>query len=285
MTSPEKIDVDTLINDSANSAALGYQDPLSYLRGSRVWILSGSKDSIVVSGVSDKLKEFYLKATKQSEGDWMETHIRDLDAEHSFVTKSTGNSCDYLGSPYINNCNFDAAGSLLTHLYSTTRPLSPPSSSTDWSKKGQLISFDQGTYLPLLVVPSAVSMSSSAVIYVPDACKADSATENCRLHFAYHGCDQTMADIGDSYIKDTGYLEWAAENNIVVVFPQTVRSNTIPVNPKGCWDWWGYTGTAYASNIAPQLQFFKNVIDSLVSQHDFPSQENRTQANKIYSKA
>ena len=62
-----------------------------------------------------------------------------------------------------------------------------------------------------------------------------------------------MADIGDSYIKDTGYLEWAAENNIVVVFPQTVRSTTLPVNPKGCWDWWGYTGTAYSSNIAPQL--------------------------------
>lgn len=36
-----------------------------------------------------------------------------------------------------------------------------------------------------------------------------------------------------------GYLPWADANNIVVVFPQAT-SNLL--NPKGCWDLWGYTG-------------------------------------------
>ena len=35
-----------------------------------------------------------------------------------------GNPCSFLGVPFINNCGFDAAGSMLQHIYSST--LEPP---------------------------------------------------------------------------------------------------------------------------------------------------------------
>jgi hypothetical protein len=58
----------------------------------------------------------------------------------------------------------------------------------------------------------------------------------------------------------SNYLPWASQNDIVVAFPQAV-SNAL--NPKGCHDWWGYTGTAYASNWGTQPLTMKRVLDSL----------------------
>ena len=37
-----------------------------------------------------------------------------------------------------------------------------------------------------------------------------------------------------------GYNEVADLNNIVILYPQAKRGS-IPYNPNGCFDWWGYT--------------------------------------------
>lgn len=53
-------------------------------------------------------------------------------------TDNYGNNCSYLGSPYISNCGFDAAGSMLQHLYNNSlnkRSESPPA--------GEYIQFQQ----------------------------------------------------------------------------------------------------------------------------------------------
>ena len=51
----------------------------------------------------------------------------------------------------------------------------------------------------------------------------------------------------DEFAKYTGYLEAADENDIIMLFPQ-IRA-TPDINPKGCFDWWGYDGPSYGEFI------------------------------------
>ena len=60
------------------------------------------------------------------------------------------------------------------------------------------------------------------------------------------GAGQTPEKIGDAFAKHTGYLEWAASNETVMMFPQVKKVQKI--NPKGCWDFFGYTGKDYCTN-------------------------------------
>jgi hypothetical protein len=50
--------------------------------------------------------------------------VFDHPGEHAFVTSFYGSACSTLGSPYINNCRFDAAGDILQHL--SRGALTPP---------------------------------------------------------------------------------------------------------------------------------------------------------------
>jgi hypothetical protein len=48
----------------------------------------------------------------------------------------------------------------------------------------------------------------------------------------------------------------------VVVYPQT-RASFMPLNPKGCWDWWGYSGADYDTRNGVQLRWLANLVDAL----------------------
>ena len=81
------------------------------------------------------------------------------------------------------------------------------------------------------------SLNTYGYIYVPTACQGAATT--CALHFNFHGCQQTVADILNEYPMYVGLNEWAESNNIIVVYPQVIKSYFMPTNPEGCWDWWG----------------------------------------------
>ena len=58
----------------------------------------------------------------------------------------------------------------------------------------------------------------------------------------------------------SGYIELAEKNDLMVLFPQTwITPESYPYNPKGCWDWFGATGSDYATN--------KGVESSWLSQY------------------
>ncbi|KAA0162558.1 hypothetical protein FNF28_04651 [Cafeteria roenbergensis] len=65
------------------------------------------------------------------------------------------------------------------------------------------------------------------------------------------------------FVYHSGHIPWADANGIIILFPQA-KSNLL--NPKGCWDWWAYTGTAYASNVGAQTLTVKRIMDSLSGQ-------------------
>jgi poly(3-hydroxybutyrate) depolymerase len=66
-----------------------------------------------------------------------------------------------------------------------------------------------------------------------------------------------------SFVQVTysGLNEVAEANNIIVLYPQVSKSEVLPVNPEGCFDWWGYTDPLYAYAAGVQPQF----VDKLVS--------------------
>lgn len=42
------------------------------------------------------------------------------------------------------------------------------------------------------------------------------------------------------YVEHSGYLPWAESNNLIVLFPQTEKTD-IPYNPQACFEWWSFS--------------------------------------------
>ena len=82
------------------------------------------------------------------------------------------------------------------------------------------------------------------------------------MHVAFHGCEMTVDDIGEQFTLLTGYNPWAAANDMVVLYPQAKRT---ALNPKGCWDWWGYTGVDYASKVGVQMDAVDKMVTELAA--------------------
>eukprot|EP01116_Phalansterium_solitarium_P024273 TRINITY_DN884_c0_g2_i1.p3 TRINITY_DN884_c0_g2~~TRINITY_DN884_c0_g2_i1.p3 ORF type:complete len:121 (+),score=25.55 TRINITY_DN884_c0_g2_i1:199-561(+) len=105
------------------------------------------------------------------------------------------------------------------------------------------------------------SMAASGYVYAPTACQTSNAV--CKAHIFFHGCGQGIDDAGNIVAVHSGLNEWAEANNIVVLYPQAARSQAVPYNPEGCWDWWGYTGADYATQLAPQIDTISNMLIAL----------------------
>ena len=123
---------------------------------------------------------------------------------------------------------------------------------------GKLLEFDQGHFIPAPYTSASSALQQTGLVFVPDACQA---AAGCRLHVALHGCEQTREQVGDAFAQHAGYLPWAAANGIVVLFPQV---KTTLANPKGCFDWWGYTGVDYACKLAAQVRAVSAMLDRLL---------------------
>eukprot|EP00343_Euplotes_focardii_P002838 CAMPEP_0205805584 /NCGR_PEP_ID=MMETSP0205-20121125/8859_1 /ASSEMBLY_ACC=CAM_ASM_000278 /TAXON_ID=36767 /ORGANISM="Euplotes focardii, Strain TN1" /LENGTH=254 /DNA_ID=CAMNT_0053077051 /DNA_START=239 /DNA_END=1000 /DNA_ORIENTATION=- len=221
MTTGLTILVEQLVLAAQGFANLGFIDNLSNLVGSKVYIFSGQRDSVVWTRVAKKNEVFFKQLGADIETEYS------IDAEHTFPTDFFGPSCGKLSSPFINNCNFKGSKYALEHIMDVA--LSPKIE----YKESNLQSFDQKKYNP----GRTSSFANEGMVYVPDGCK----DKECPLHVAFHGCAQTVKDIGLDYVYGTGFLGLAEANNIIVLFPQVQSSNLFPMNPKGCWDWWGYS--------------------------------------------
>jgi hypothetical protein len=92
------------------------------------------------------------------------------------------------------------------------------------------------------------------------------------VHIALHGCKQNFDTIHDHYTQHAGYNEWADTNRLIILYPQTIVGNPAtdaftPVNPFGCWDWWGYTNFNYAVKAGRQISTIKAMLDRLTSRY------------------
>ena len=165
------------------------------------------------------------------------------------VTENAGSACPATEPPFINDCDYDAAGELLRHLLGQ---LSSPSSAAG----GRVIAIDQRE----LGGTNAISMAAEGFVYVPRVCDSGA----CRVHVAFHGCRQGVDAVDEQFVRNAGYNRWADTNRLIVLYPQAVaRYWWWPFNPRGCWDWWGYTGQEYATKEAPQIRAVMAMVERL----------------------
>ena len=201
-------------------AASGRIDATKNLAAAKVWLFTGTNDHTVRPEVVRELESYYALYGVKAK------LVADKPAGHAMVTADAGSKdCAATREPYINDCNYDAAGELLQHLLG---PLKPP------VKEGPLREFDQGH------------------VYVPKACEK----ERCRVHVAFHGCRQS----GELFARQAGYNRWAEANLLIVLYPQVTASL---FNPRACWDWWGYTNAAYATKDGTQIRAVTAMLERL----------------------
>lgn len=218
---------------------------LDNLKHDKVWLLHGSKDQRVIAPVNQALYQQYNQ--------WINPQnirfIQDKAFAHHFPTLAQGASCDSSEAPFLGKCHYDAAGEMLKHL------LGKLDNRSD-NPKGQLLEVDQQQ----LGGDAAKSLADKAYAYVPDSCAAG---QTCQLHVNFHGCNQFADAIGQQYVANNGLNNWADTNQLVILYPQTKKSMFMPLNPQGCWDWWGYTGADYATQKGQQVQAVVNMSKAL----------------------
>ncbi len=232
-----EIGVDDLVAYTNNNAQI---DPVDNLASDAVWIFHGANDHIMHPDASAAAVAFYERVAGVEA-----SLVTSVAAPHGFPSIGAGAPCDALAEPYVNACNYDAAGELLAHIVGDLQPRG--------AADGKLIEVRQPDADDAAMLPRALA-------YVPDTCTAG---ESCGVHIAFHGCLQSTAYVGDAFARLAGFNEWADTNHLIVLYPQVDSSKIAPMNPNGCWDWWGYTGEHYATRDGAQIRVVKATLDLL----------------------
>jgi len=235
---------ENLARRAQSLAENGRIDPVAEVRDDRVYLFSGTRDSVVVPSIVAAAEAYYLALGVRAEAI---SHVSELPAGHGFVTTDFGEACAYTGAPYVVDCDYDMAAAMLGHLLG---PLEPPGT----AKNAEFRVFDQRPFTRGL---TGHGLASEGVVYVPGSCRA---APGCRVHIAFHGCAQSREMVGDAFVAGSGLWKWADTNRLVVLFPQV---GTSPLNPQGCWDWWGYSSRAYLTQAAPQITAVRRMLDRL----------------------
>lgn len=221
------------------------------IRNARVYVLSGTKDDTVLQKINDVAVETYKV--------WGAHQIRfenKLAVGHAMPTDSYGNACGTPAkSPFISNCGRDVAGEILNHVLGQLEPKKA-------LNQNRFFTFDQLNAVDSSEDKDKLSMGKIGYAYVPEGCEHPEAA-GCRIHVAFHGCQQSLDDIQTTFITKAGYNEWAEANKLVIVYPQIVKNQI--GNPNACWDWWGYSGPNYHTKKGPQMRLVMKLVEALRS--------------------
>ena len=264
-------DPDRLLIVAHETAERGDIDPLLHLRDHRLYIFTGTEDTVVRSSVVFTTERFY-RMLGVSEANLR--FVFDQPAGHALITTNLeDNALAANRPPYLNQWPpGDSAEmqswTILKHLYH--EGLQPPAERLS----GRLLRFDQSEFFAGEV---PCCFSPYGYVYVPKA--VEEGRVEPRIHVALHGCKQgyNYVDLtygrpdrandppyGNRYMTTTGYNEMADTNGIVVLYPQVEGiDDGVVQNPEGCWDWWGYSSTDYYSKNAPQIRTIHRMLQRL----------------------
>jgi poly(3-hydroxybutyrate) depolymerase len=224
----------------------GLIDPTSNLAGKPVYVYHGTLDPVVNDLVSSGGVGFY-----QHFGASVQYHSTDP-AGHGWPTPYGVVACPLTSPPFLINCLDDPEGEMLRHWLGSVR------APNTGRPEGTLSTFSQDAYAPGGQAP-VLSMDDTGLLYTPPAC-ANGAP--CKLVVALHGCLSGQYLLGAEFPELANLDTYADTNNLVILYPQAIAS-VIPVNPEGCWDWWGYDGADFAVKSAPQMETIMNMVSAL----------------------
>ena len=244
-------DPSSMVGFAKAFAASRVIDSLANLKKRRIYVFSGTEDTVVLQPAVAATVEFFKRVGVSAAH--LE-YVSDVAAGHALITPAFGNDCAANAPPYISHCSvagigYDQAGAILRHLYGALQPrVAVPG--------GHLVGFDQSAYAPA----TTTGMAGTGFLFVPQACEA--AAAHCKVHVALHGCLQSVESVGTKFTTDAGYNHWADANRILVLYPQVDKSAALS-NRYGCWDWWGYTGPAYAYKSGAQMKAIMAMVKRL----------------------
>jgi hypothetical protein len=154
---PSSTDLSELIAITDSNAARGAIDDTANLARHRIWLFSGTSDTIVPQRLMDDLLAYY----RHYLGAANIAYKNDIAAEHAMPTDFFGNPCGVLDDPYIANCSYDAAGQLLQWIDGNLNP------KNTGSLGGAFVNFDQGEFIDR---PTDHDMASDGWLFVPVGC-------------------------------------------------------------------------------------------------------------------
>ena len=225
-------------------AEKGEIDPIADVASDRIYLFSGKQDHTVVPQIVEAARAFYGRLGVPDKNIVLEERYP---AGHAFVTDDSGLACEQTGEPYVVDCDYDQAGALLKHIYGKLNPRAEVAS-------GTYAEFDQRPFTEKL---GSHGLSGTGLSYIPKSCVTD---KGCRVHIAFHGCAQNRMTVGEDFARESGLARWADTNKLIILFPQTA---TLPLNPQGCWDWWGYTGENFLTRDAKQVVAVERMLERL----------------------
>jgi poly(3-hydroxybutyrate) depolymerase len=240
-------DVTKLAATVRERAVAGSIDPLSAFAGDRVWIFHGARDATVAPAMGAAAADLYRAVAPAV------PVLTDFAREigHVLPTIDAGADCIEGGTPWLGRCGFDAASAALIALFDAA----PADPALPAQGQGQTVAFDQRR---LFAADADPQLADEGFIYIPPQC----AGGTCGLLLVFHGCQQSATQIGRSFVDAGGFNRGADAASVVVVYPQT-RASWMPLNPKACWDWWGYTGADYDTRNGAQIRFVAALLDAL----------------------
>lgn len=232
-------------------SSLGTIDPESNLADKPVYLWSGTADTVVPQKSMDDLDSEYAHY-RASPIVFDSTYP----AEHGWESPDGSLACGTLGEPYMIECDAGA------HVYDSEKTwltmfLGRLAARNDGRLQGNLQRFDQTEF----GASASNSMDTTGWVFVPQPCAAGG--KPCALIVAFHGCLQNQATIGNTYAIESGIDEWADRNGIIVLYPYAIASSTVPYNPQGCWDWWGYDDPNYATKNGTQISIVYKMVQRL----------------------
>ena len=236
------------ITETEAAAGNGSIAPTTNITRQRVWLFSGYNDGVVRQSVMNSLYDYVTHYVPPTQVYYQNT----LAAGHAMITQEHGAGCRLTGAPFVNDCDYDGAGLLLQHIYGKlTAPLAA-------HPGGEILPFDQTTFTQR--DRDMTGLAKEGYLYVPQACAQQ---EQCRVHVVFHGCRQYAEEVDDVFYRNAGYNQWADNNRIIILYPQTQATSSDPLNPKGCWDWWGYTGADFANRNGAQIDAVRSMLEQL----------------------
>ena len=233
-------------------ARLGRIDPVANIANMKVYVFGGTQDQVVRPPAVAATRDFFAAAGVAGSN---LSYVNTVPAGHAFIAPAFGNACATNGVPYIDRCtvqgsSYDQPQAVLGHLHG---PLKPPVTALS----ATVLPFNQREF-----GGTSTGLDDTGFVYVPGSCTA-AAAGSCSVHVVFHGCKQGASVVGSSVYGSVGYNRWADSNHLIVLYPQVKASRAFPLNPEGCWDWWGYSGLNFQVRSGAQLSAVKAMVDRL----------------------
>jgi poly(3-hydroxybutyrate) depolymerase len=188
---------------------------------------------------------------------------------HNFPTdRNDGINCEKEAVPYVANCKNDLAGKILKHLTANEQLIRSDVNEANLYRVSQVTPLyvdSVAEYGYLYASPACLEHSSQCQLHV--------ALHGCKMADSYddafqHAFEQQAITTGRLTVStedpifggalsikskvsrfgalrfalESGYGQYADANDLMILFAQTqITAKNYPENPKGCWDWYGWT--------------------------------------------